>query len=83
MGLIRKSWADSGQLFTEFGIQYRGVRNDQLGVVGIIWISLHAQFLRAVFSFAEHDLALPKQWNDTLKSMVQEDARFSTDRYGS
>lgn len=30
LALQRKSWADSGKLFSEFGIQYRSVRGDQM-----------------------------------------------------
>lgn len=30
MALVRKSWADSGKLFSEYGVQYRSVRGDQM-----------------------------------------------------
>ncbi|KAI1300136.1 DNA-directed RNA polymerase I subunit RPA2 [Halotydeus destructor] len=36
MALVRKSWADSGQLFTEYGVQLRSVRPDQIGTSMIL-----------------------------------------------
>lgn len=33
LGLARNSWKESGQLFSEYGISIRCVRDDQIGSV--------------------------------------------------